>query len=250
MRSTGQRCPAWIGAGWPLAAMCASKPRSRAGRGSCASRSRGPGARSGTRRRRAGRGTAASGPIMSTIPARVGSSSGESCSLARAATRCSGIPCPSAGDGALHALFAPVNRAAPGDLASAGRLGDGAVHGQVVQVQSDHLVVGGQRHAQQRPTVPGLGPRGQATADGAVRAARAGDAFVAAAVHQRGDHMVEHHPVGDPAAMTAPRDATGRTPDTPRPRSGRRTRPTAARSAMLVAEARTLQVIIGLQQSR
>src|SRR3954453_19869949 len=32
---------------------------------------------------------------MSTTPARVGSSSGESCLLAGAATRCSGMPCPS-----------------------------------------------------------------------------------------------------------------------------------------------------------
>jgi hypothetical protein len=113
------------------------------------------------------------------------------------------------GDGALHALFAPVNRGTPGDLAPAGRLGDGAVHGQVVhgqvvRVQSDHLVVGGQRQAQQRPTVPGLGPRGQATTDGAVRAARAGQAFIAAAVYQGGDHTVEHHPVGNPAPMTTP----------------------------------------------
>src|SRR5690242_6300862 len=37
-----------------------------------------------------------SGPTMSQIPARVGSSNGESWSLARAATRCSGIPPPSA----------------------------------------------------------------------------------------------------------------------------------------------------------
>jgi hypothetical protein len=29
-------------------------------------------------------------------------------------------------------------------------------------------------------------------------------AFVTAAVHQRGDHMVEHDPVRDPAAMATP----------------------------------------------
>jgi hypothetical protein len=31
-----------------------------------------------------------------------------------------------------------------------------------------------------------------------------GEAFVAAAVHQRGDHMLEHEPIRDPAAVAAP----------------------------------------------
>jgi hypothetical protein len=52
--------------------------------------------------------------------------------------------------------------------------------------------------------VAGLGPVTQPAADGAVRAAGGGDAFVAAAVHQRGDQMVEHDPVRDPAAVTSP----------------------------------------------
>jgi hypothetical protein len=38
---------------------------------------------------------------------------------------------------------------------------------------------------------------------------RAGKTFVASAVHQRGDHMVEHDPVWDPAAVAAPRVSWG-----------------------------------------
>jgi len=67
------------------------------------------------------------------------------------------------------------------------------------------LVIAGQRGLQHLLTDPGVGPDVESAADGAVRAARGGDAFVAAAVHQRGDHVVEHDPVGDPAAVTPPR---------------------------------------------
>ena len=109
-----------------------------------------------------------------------------------------------AGEGAFGALFAPVHRAAPGHLTTAGRLGDRPVDGQVLKVQADHPVVGAQPEAQQLLPDAGLGPMGQSSADGAVRAARAGEAFVAAAMDQRGDHMLEHDPVRDPAAVTAP----------------------------------------------
>ena len=64
-------------------------------------------------------------------------------------------------------------------------------------VQADDLVVGGQADPQQRGSVPGVGPLAQAAADGAVRAARCGDAFVAAAVHERADQMLEHDSVGE-----------------------------------------------------
>jgi len=55
------------------------------------------------------------------------------------------------------------------------------------------------------PADPGEGPVVEAAADGAVRAAGCGDGFVAAAVHQRGDDVVEHDPVGNPAAVATPR---------------------------------------------
>jgi hypothetical protein len=51
----------------------------------------------------------------------------------------------------------------------------------------------------------GLGSLAQSAAQGAVRAAGGGDAFVTAAVHQCGDQVVEHDPVGDAATVAAPR---------------------------------------------
>jgi len=110
-----------------------------------------------------------------------------------------------AGHGPFGALFASVDRTAPSHLTSARGLGDRSVHGQVVEVQADHLVVTGQRGPQQLLTDPGVGPVIESAADGAVRATRGGDTFVAAAVYQRGDHMVEHDSVGDPAAVASPR---------------------------------------------
>jgi hypothetical protein len=103
----------------------------------------------------------------------------------------------------LHALLAPVDRTATGDLASARRFADCAVYGQVVEVQADHPVERGQREPQQLPAVPG--PLGQPAADGAVRAPGRGDALVAAAMHQRGQHVIEHHPVWDAPTVAAPR---------------------------------------------
>ena len=115
------------------------------------------------------------------------------------------MPWSVAGHRPFRALLAPVDRAAAGDLAPARGLGDRPVDRQIVEVQADHLVVAGQRGPQHLLTDPGVGPVVESAADGAVRAAGRGDAFVAAAVHQRGDHMVEHDPVGDPAAVTPPR---------------------------------------------
>jgi hypothetical protein len=48
---------------------------------------------------------------------------------------------------------------------------------------------------------PGFEP----AADGAVRAARAGDPLIPAAMHQSGDDVLKHDPVRDPPAMTAQR---------------------------------------------
>ena len=140
---------------------------------------------------------------MVTIPARVGSSSSESCSLARAATRCA---VPVGGDRALHALLAPVHRRAAGDLAPARGLRDASVHGQPVKVQPDDPVVSGQTDPQQRGPVPGVDPLGEATACG--------------------EQMIEHDPVGDAAAVTGPRGGWERTRGVRGTRSGQPTRPT------------------------
>jgi hypothetical protein len=67
-------------------------------------------------------------------------------------------------------------------------------------IWAHHLVVAGQRGPQHLLTDTSLGPVVEAAADGEIRAARGGDAFVAAAVHQRGDDIElrpthhGHHP--------------------------------------------------------
>jgi hypothetical protein len=65
-----------------------------------------------------------------------------------------------------------------------------------------------------------------------------------AAVHQRGDHMVEHDPVWHPAAVAAPGVGRGELGAFGRSDQRGELDPQTAQSGMLVAEARTLQVII------
>ena len=69
------------------------------------------------------------------------------------------------------------------------------VRGWVLQQALKFAVVGCQSESQQLLPEAGSGPLVETAADGAIRAARGGEAFVAAAVHQRGDHVVEHDPV-------------------------------------------------------
>jgi hypothetical protein len=81
----------------------------------------------------------------------------------------------------VAALLAPIHRAGPGDLAAAGRLGDTAIHRQVLQLQAVQAVIGGQRQA-----VPLVGHT-------------QGDPLIPAAAQGRGRAGV----VGDPAVATA-----------------------------------------------
>jgi hypothetical protein len=124
--------------------------------------------------------------------------------LAPAATVPSGIPAhrwpPS-----VCGPFAAVDRGAAGDLAATGRLGGPPVDGHTGQLQPDDLVVGAQRQGVEPLGQPGGGPLRQASPDRAVRAPRSCEALIARAVHQRGHHVVEHHPVGDPTAVAAKR---------------------------------------------
>jgi hypothetical protein len=70
-------------------------------------------------------------------------------------------------DRTLQALLAAVDRAGPGDLPAAGRLGDAAVHRQVVQFQAEQPVVGAKHRAlkpvgkaQGDPLIPAAAQRG------------------------------------------------------------------------------------------
>jgi hypothetical protein len=111
------------------------------------------------------------------------------------------------GDRSFQPLLAAIHRAGTGDLATAGRLGDTAIHRQVRQLQAVHAVVGGQRqavelvgHAQGDPLIP-------AAAQGGGRAGLVGDAAVAAAKDKDLDELVEDDSVRDAGAVAAQRVA-------------------------------------------
>jgi hypothetical protein len=60
------------------------------------------------------------------------------------------------GDRAFQPLLAAVHRTGPGSLAAAGRLGDAAIHGQVLQFQAEQPVIGGQHRMAQLLGHPAL----------------------------------------------------------------------------------------------
>jgi hypothetical protein len=106
-------------------------------------------------------------------------------------------------------LLATIHRTGPGNLAAAGRLGDAAVHGQVLQFQAEQSVVGAKQRQAQLLSHPGADPLVAAAAQGAGRAGVVADAAVAAAEHQDLDELVEHDPVGDAGAVAAQRVVDG-----------------------------------------
>ena len=133
VRSTTHRCPAVSGAGAPRAAMSPCIPRA-ASRWRVRpevipaiemDRDRGP-----------------AGDQAGANVSRVGSSNGESGRLAGAATLPSGMPRGVDDKRALEALLAPVDRAASGDVPTAGRDRHAAVDGEVAQVQADQAIIG------------------------------------------------------------------------------------------------------------
>jgi len=106
---------------------------------------------------------------------------------------------------AFGAPLAAIDRGPSRKFPSAGRFGDRPIHRQVVGVQTDHLVVGGERGFEQFHPHVAFGPLGQSAADRAIRTPWGGDALVTAAMHEGGEHVVEHHPIRDPAPVTPPR---------------------------------------------
>jgi hypothetical protein len=70
-------------------------------------------------------------------------------------------------------------------------------------VQADDLVIGLQRQGVELLGETRGGPLLEASADRSVRAAWAGEALVAGAVHERGHDVVEHDPIGDASAVAA-----------------------------------------------
>jgi hypothetical protein len=102
-------------------------------------------------------------------------------------------------------LLAPVYRAAAGDLAAAGCLGDASVYRQIGQVEADHAVVGIPRDAFQAGHDPGRDPFVAAATEGALGAGVVGDPLVSAAEHQDLDELVEHDPIRDTRSVAAQR---------------------------------------------
>jgi hypothetical protein len=115
------------------------------------------------------------------------------------------------GDRAFQPLFAAVQGAGPGGLAAAGRLGGAAVHRQLLQLQAEQLVIGGQHLQAESFGHPGADPLVASASQGGRRAGVVGDAAVAAAEHQHLDELVEHDPVSDAGPVAAQRvtDLTG-----------------------------------------
>jgi hypothetical protein len=99
----------------------------------------------------------------------------------------------------------PVNRAAAGDLAAAGRLGDAAVDGQFLQDQAHDPVIGvaGDRLEPGEDPVPD--PLVAAPADRGGAAAAVRDGLVRAAETQDLDELFEDDPAADPGPVAAQR---------------------------------------------
>jgi hypothetical protein len=110
-----------------------------------------------------------------------------------------------AGHRAFKSAFASVDRRGTGLVPTADGLGDAPVHRQILQVQSDDPVVGGQGHGMDPLRDTSVGPFSQPAPDRPVRAGLGGDPLVSRAMNQRIQEMIEHHPIRYPASVTAQR---------------------------------------------
>jgi hypothetical protein len=107
----------------------------------------------------------------------------------------------------LGSLLATIDRAPPGHFATAGRLGDAAIHDDVLELQTDEPVVallGNPGHLVHHPEAD---PLVATTAQGGGRTAGVSDAPVGAAEYGHLEELVEDEAVGDPEAVAAQRVA-------------------------------------------
>jgi hypothetical protein len=154
----------------------------------------GPGGRAGSRRRRPGArlaGRAAARPP----PGRPG--------WPPAAVACAGWLGPAGrpgdaacldGDRGLQPLLRRSTGLGPAVWPPQGALGGAAVHGQLLQLQAEQLVIGGQHLQAESFGHPGADPLLPSAPQGGRRAGVVGDAPVATAEHQHLDELVEHDP--------------------------------------------------------
>lgn len=87
------------------------------------------------------------------------------------------------GHRAFQAALAPVHRGGASAFPAAGCLGDAPIHCDIAQLQADHLVIGPQCQRVHLLTDAQRRPRLEPAADSAVRAPRAGDPLISAAMH-------------------------------------------------------------------
>jgi hypothetical protein len=106
---------------------------------------------------------------------------------------------------ALGSLLATIDRAPPGHLSSAGRLGDAAIHDDVLELQADEPVVALLGNLGQLLHHPEADPLVATTAQGGGRTAGVSDAPVGAAEYGHLEELVEDEAVGDPGAVAAQR---------------------------------------------
>ena len=118
-----------------------------------------------------------------------------------------GNPCSVHENRALGSLLATIDRAPPGHLSAAGRLGDAAVHHDVIELQTDEPVVTILGDLGQLVHHPENDPLVAAAAQGGGRTAGVRDAPVGAAEYGDLDELVEDEAVGDPGAVAAQRVA-------------------------------------------
>ena len=138
----------------------------------------------------------------------------------------------------FHALFPAVDRAGARAFPAAGRLGDAPVDGDVRQDQADDAVIGLPGDRLQVREDPGPDPLVAAVPDRGGSAGAVGDRRVGAAEPQDLDEFFEDDPVRDPRLVAAQRvrrviDRAGRA-------AARRTGPTAVPAAMMGWQAQGL----------
>jgi hypothetical protein len=135
----------------------------------------------------------------------VGASSGESWRLAQARREPQGDAVSVGHARAFEVQLAVVDRRRTGGLAASGSLGDGAVHGDLVEDEVDDPVVGLQGDRLEPVEDAGSNPLVATGADRGGRTGRVGDRLVRTAEAPQLQELVEDDPVADGPAMAAER---------------------------------------------
>jgi hypothetical protein len=113
-------------------------------------------------------------------------------------------------DGTFQAACAAIHRRRAGFILATRGFRDAAIDREVVPLQPDDLVVGGQSDRGELLSQVTVSPVGDSAADGALGASPAGDDLVTRTMHRGGDDVLEHNTIGNPASVTPPRMGRGK----------------------------------------